>query len=275
MRTPQITAERGTERPANRPLRDTGGDPKRGGPLRRVCLLLTATVQPHTTVHLKRKDSLQRLGDYQRSFRRWAVFKGRLPIVVCENSGFDLTESLSEAGLPPTGNGPVELLSLNASYPGEFGKGYGELLCIDHAVKRSRLITADTLLVKVSGRYFVSNIERLVARVERDAMVSVYCDMLHHSQHCDSRLFIASRTFLAEYLIPLGSCINDTQGVYFEHVLARAVHRALADGLRWRQLPCYPTFNGRRGTNDAPFRQVFSSELVRRVFHYLRDVANL
>jgi hypothetical protein len=69
----------------------------------------------------------------------------------------------------------------------------------------------------------------------------------------DSRVFAFAPDFFEERLEPLHPLIDDSNGVYFEHVLARAIHAEMADGGGWLPLPVDPVIIGRGGTSGKTY----------------------
>lgn len=131
-------------------------------------LLLTATVAPDPAMPVLRvRDPASRRREYERAF---AFYLGLPPelvsgIVLAENSGADLTpfaEIAARRGMADR----VELLPVSAAPPA-LGRGVGEAHIIDEAMGGSVLLRAagpDQGIWKVTGRYMVCNLRRLIAR---------------------------------------------------------------------------------------------------------------
>jgi hypothetical protein len=144
----------------------------------RVVLLLTATINPSDRVPtLARRDPALRRADYEKSLAFYVTLLGRCfdAIVLCENSGADLSSLQAIADEAGRG-GQVELVSFKApELPPGYGRAYGELLLIDHALKNSENLrdSERRIVWKCSGRYLVRNMERLV--VDRPREFDLYC----------------------------------------------------------------------------------------------------
>lgn len=133
-------------------------------------VLLTATISPPLHVkNLTRTDVGLRLRDYQAALD---FYLQRLEdrtidrLIFCDNSAFDLT-TLRERAQVYVERGQAEFLSFQGiDYAPERGRGYGEFKLVDYAMNRSNLMTLHgeaTTVWKITGRYIVSNLRRLIA----------------------------------------------------------------------------------------------------------------
>lgn len=145
-------------------------------------VLLTATVVvPHDVRNLSRRDTALRLEDYLQAFDFYLALLAQGSfgaLVLCENSGFDLepfAERARRAGLHER----VELLAhYGLDYPAQHGRGYGEFKLVDHAMGRSALMAAhgpELRVWKVTGRYRVRNLPRLIATQPLQADLYCHC----------------------------------------------------------------------------------------------------
>jgi hypothetical protein len=144
-------------------------------------LLLTATIKPPVGVpELQRTDPTQRMNDYVRALSFYCNTPQTIipRIVFTENSGFDLSR-LHDVVSRAKANHRVEFLSFNGlDHPPGYGRGYGEFKLLDHAMGHSRTLAtagADTMLWKVTGRYRVLNIGRIIRTAPPSC--ELYCDM--------------------------------------------------------------------------------------------------
>src|SRR5215472_863042 len=116
------------------------------------CVILTATisVQPDMCLTI-RTDLSARLNDYRQAFIKWLNNPSAERIVLVENSGHDLSEFITLASRYPSKR--VEFLSFKCvNFDGARGKGYGEMLCLDHVLRESKLLRESRHFVKASGR---------------------------------------------------------------------------------------------------------------------------
>ena len=153
-------------------------------------------------------------------------------IVFAENSGYDL-QRLRRL-IPAFDEERIEFLSFP---PQDFditrGKGYNEMLMINGAVMRSRLINEADAFFKVTGRYPVYNIAHFLRQAERalwERGLDMYCDIkdhklydrLHlgwngHSFEC--RLFGVKKQWYLDNMTELYKECNDYGGRFLEDVL--------------------------------------------------------
>lgn len=157
-------------------------------------------------------------------------------IVFAENSGWDLdhlSKRLSKAhknlefiSIPPP------LFNINK------GKGYNELLLIREAVKRSRFIDDSDGFMKVTGRYPVFNIDRLLNDASESILhkgFSLYCDIKDHKLYdllrlgwnghsFDCRVFGITKRLFMENVAPLYVKCDDYIGSHLlENILFQFV----------------------------------------------------
>ena len=120
------------------------------------CLLLTSTVCPHQKMtHTVRRDPALRRDDYLKSLRQWAVASS-LPFVVVENSAANLTALRREFT-------NFEFVSFrDASIEPSRGKGDAEYRAIKYALKHSTLLGSCDRVVKITGRYFLENFDKVL-----------------------------------------------------------------------------------------------------------------
>lgn len=237
---------------------------------RKVFLLLTATVDIRG-VDAARSDPADRLDDYRWALERWSGTDGFDGLILVENSGYDLDELRripSAHGLRDDG---VEFLSFDGQdFPRHLGKGFGENLNLDFVLTHSRLL-ADraSTVVRVNGRNYVDNIHAFVAALRRPT--EILCDLRELLTWGDGRVLGGTVDFFERYVVPYGRDVDDSKGYYFEHALARAVHRGIADGLVWSPFPEPPLVRGHSGTSN----EVLDDGALRRARKKLAHKARL
>jgi hypothetical protein len=209
-------------------------------------LLLTATIDPGATPLVARKDPAVRLRDYQNSLLAWLSCGATRKIVLYENSGSDISSLRDTARRFPDHEVEFHSFSGNESGPSK-GKGYSELLGIARILQESQLIRSGKFIVKCTGRFTVKNARKLFPMIEATEF-DVMCTLGRNLTFADSRLFAARPEFLTQYLVPQQPIIDDCNGVFFEHALACATARALADRKRWAPFPIFPDIRGISGT---------------------------
>jgi hypothetical protein len=237
-------------------------------------LLLTATVDPGACVMTARADPAQRLEDYRSALRGWIASRSFTRIVWCESSRWPLSAFADLQAMAADAHIALDLVSyFGQDFDMTLGKGYGELGIIQHAIDHVPALADDrAVIVKVTGRYVVPNIAPLLRLLQASAPPAFICDLRNDLTVADSRIFAATRSAMRTYLTPLRSLANDSAQVFFEHLLARAVHAAMGAGLAWRMMPMVPDVigigasTGKRHT--ASLSKILRHRLKRRLFSY-------
>jgi hypothetical protein len=178
--------------------------------------------------------------------------------MLCENSGYDLT---SLRGFAAAG---VRFLSFFGNdHPRHLGKGYGEMSIIKRALKD---VQRGDLVVKVTGRYYVRNAGTLIGYIRSHPDCEIFCNLSADGLSADSTIFAGSPRFIEEHLLVRQNLIDDTAGVYFEHVLAAAVREAVGHGLCWAPFPEASYIEGvsastNRSYNPSRFQRLYYNTL--------------
>jgi hypothetical protein len=223
---------------------------------RKVCLLLTATIDPNGMPFTRRSAPRRRLKDYRNALKKWSSCTLFDSIVLCENSGHDLSE------LQASTCGRVRFLSFSGNdYPRHLGKGYGEMNILRHVLSESAL-APDDLIVKITGRYYVRNADALIAYIKSRPDCEVFCDITSDGAFAPSGMFAGSVRFLEHYLVIRQNRVNDTAGIYFEHALAEAMNQASEDGLRCVPFLDRPLIEGRSGTSSGRCNSSWVTEKI-------------
>jgi hypothetical protein len=222
----------------------------------KVVVLLTSAINPKGVVYTKRSDPELREKDYIHSLERWLTLTP-YSIIFCDSSGYDL-KRIHDL-MARENKRMFEVLSFDADFPREYGKGYGELLIIKHVIENSKLVHDCDYLIKSTGRYFVKNICKIVKRLLLDEHLYISADLLQNLTFADSKIFVTKPEFLKKYLFRYHGILNDSEHVYFEHVMAMAICEAISDRKKWLPLPYKPIIMGHSGTGNF----VYADNLIR------------
>lgn len=161
------------------------------------------------------------------------------PVVFAENSGTDISFLFQDL----IDSGRLECLSYIGNQNKEKGKGYGEAEIIEFAINNSRVIDEKCIIIKITGRLIIKNINRILRRLKtRTDFVS--CQFHSDLKFADSRLVCASTAFYHQFL-NFKEQINDQKGVFFEHILSSSV---LNSNLCYIPFSEEPIFIGKSGT---------------------------
>lgn len=236
-------------------------------------VLLTATVVPPPDArNLARRDPQLRLQDYLQAFDFYLTLlrAGSMQgLVLCENSGYDLAPFAARARAAGLAS-QVELIGHHGlDHPAIWGRGYGEFKLVDHAMRHSALIQAQGPAVrvwKVTGRYRVPNLARLIAT--QPAQADLYC-------HCRNWPLRWTDLYLLRWNRRAYQAL--LQGAYHRlrqdesRTSAEQHFRALIDaprhdGLRIvRRFAVVPQIEGVRGFDNRPYQAMVHKLLARRV----------
>jgi hypothetical protein len=140
---------------------------------------MTATIAPLPGIPaLVRTDPELRLRDYQEAFAFYASLLGDCfdAIIFAENSNSDVSAIAPGSSGNRIAASNVEFMSFyGLDYPPAWGRGYGEFKLVDYAMEHSKLMQPDDVVWKVTGRYVIGNVRRIVET--RPSTADVYCHM--------------------------------------------------------------------------------------------------
>jgi hypothetical protein len=242
----------------------------------KLAVLLTATIRCANTPLVERADAKLREADYRWALRGWLETKGLDTLIFCENSGAPLDDLRDFATRQNRVGASLVFLSCSKnSGAREFGKGYGEIEIIRHAINHTPDIDLHRLILKVTGRYRARNAEQLLREL-RSTHEDILCSLRLNLTTADSRIFAITPACATNQLVPRQSTINDSKGRFFEHALADAVHGTILSGGSWSPLPREPLIYGISGTEGtrfgfSPIRRLGKSlrhALVKACFSY-------
>ncbi len=234
-------------------------------------LLMTATVTPPAgATNLARSDPTERMVDYRTAL---VFYIGELEanvidaIVFVDNSASDLGV-LRELASSSSHANRIELIGFaGLDYPPEYGRGYGEMRLVDHAMAHAKLIDAaspDTMVWKVTGRYVVRNMQRLMTR---SSAVDICCQCRDLPTRWADMYFMGwKKAAYAATLLGTAERIKSGSG----QPPAEVPFRQLIDELarRWpvqRRFAEPPVIVGVRGWDNQPYEKQRGKSLVRKV----------
>ena len=242
-----------------------------GGNKQEICLLLTATINPRDTILTERNDPAIRLADYIWAMNAWLADRNVNKIVFCENSNSDVSSIRRLFEECERVDRQVELLSFDGqNFDPQLGKGVGEMNIIEYVLNSSKLINENTRLVKVTGRYCSNNFGPLVRQCDGNPSVEIICNLKKSLMVADSRMFLGTVDFFQRFLLPRVGEIRDSEGVYFEHVLAYAIHEAIACGLKWELPKKVIEVWGIEGSTNKPIRKHIIKSTLKRFVHQVK-----
>ncbi|GAB3749955.1 hypothetical protein [Spirosoma pomorum] len=215
----------------------------------RICILLTGTIAPSNVPDLLRTDPTDRENDYFYAIEQWMQLN--YPVVFVENSNYP-SERIAALF---TGRSDCEYIKFDTQVS-SLGKSHGESEIIEYAFNNSKIIGETLVVAKSSGRQYVRNAMPIINFFVREQLYVIGW-FKYGLKFADSRFFVANKSFYLDYLKPSSKKINEKEGVFFEHVLASSVLRAMADGKKWSLPNVAPICEGISGTGNIVYKNGF------------------
>ncbi len=125
----------------------------------------------------------------------------------------------------------------------EKGKGYSETKMILN-VLYNYTYSRKTIFYKISGRYFIKNIEKVISDVERFFIEGgeFAIPVSNLFERTNSVMYIFSSNFNNNKFEEICKKVSDNEGIYIEHLLYSEVFlNSFINSFRFRILPIYPS----------------------------------
>jgi hypothetical protein len=137
--------------------------------MNRYLLVMTACINPSKGEYrLHRADPTIRLEDYRAALRFWLRYPDERirDILFIDNSNYPLDSLQATAERENASGKNLEFISLDCNwYPPGGHYGYAELRMLDLGLRQSRLRSATTHMIKVSGRFTFPSLTKLLDRL--------------------------------------------------------------------------------------------------------------
>lgn len=218
-----------------------------------MVLILLCTFKSNNLVNSTRNNIEDRLSDYFQTIKLWLEEDYFSNIIIVENSGYEFKKFNNLINDFKTSK-LIEFIQFDGNnFDTNLGKGYGVYELIKQVVNKSEIYKRNKKFTFVAGRYYIRNYKKILKNSQYD----IISDFQKSLTYAFNPIFFCTSSFIEEYLLKELVKSNDLSGIHFEHCLAKAVHRALADGLTW-DLPCeVPIVNGISGTTNMPYYKNF------------------
>lgn len=228
-----------------------------------MILLLTGCINPQGMSYTSISNQEERRRQYEKAIHFY-LDNTSYDIVFVENSGTDISDSFQKE----KDSEKIEFLSFNGNTNKTRGKGYGECEIIQYALNNSRLLklSKDKVIVKITGRLIIKNIKSLI-KLHRCIFNkrTTICSINSELTFPDSRIIIASEDFYRE-LVNRKELINDSEGVFFEHVLCKVLREAIQ--FPYSPFLIIPQIEGVSGSTGEKY--VSRSTNISFIFRYVR-----
>lgn len=187
-------------------------------------------------------------------------------VLFVENSGNDISADFAQSA----DRERLEFLTFHGNnFNKTLGKGYGEILILEHAVAHSEFVKRSAFICKITGRYKILNIKSLLDfyNQERPQLMVLLGQRLNYS---DSRLFFANSSFYEKIFFNYKDRVDDSKGVYFEHALCKAVLDAINQGYTYLPFKYKLRISGQSGTEGIYYKDSFFHWYFWNLIHVLR-----
>lgn len=223
-------------------------------------ILFTSTISPGDYNFVGRKDVDCRLKDYLKAFNFY--FDLGFKIFWIDNSGYDLSflDTFSNVSY-------FSFLSTE-SYK---GKGHGELEIMSKAFSSYENINDETIVIKISGRYIIENLEDLVSQF-KDLENFHYCNFSRNFYWTDTRLLVLNRSFFYNFFQPTCNLfLNESLGILFEKAYARSIHLWMYNGGRVKLFSVPIFFDSYNGVTNKKIKFNLLIKLKYRIFILIKN----
>lgn len=180
-------------------------------------LLLTACITPGGMIYTALQDPKEREKQYLNALR-WYLANTEFPIVLCENTNYQLPDEF----LPYIDKGRLEYLTFdgNNSFDKSKGKGLGEALIIKYAIENSHLISKTNVIMKMTGRQILHNINFISKYSQRTNCIYANCCKQNLGiMEAFSQYYICPKELYTKIFLKDIGKLNDSRFYYFEHLL--------------------------------------------------------
>lgn len=152
----------------------------------------------------------------------------------------------------------LEILMFDGNnYPRYLGKGFGEMSIIEYAINNSFILknNSDKYIVKLTGRIKIVNINDILNRLSKNikADLKFTSTQLRTPNKSYSELIIAPYFFYKSFLINKKSMLNDSCGIYFEHILSLSLFQWVKNGNKFLDMPAFVKKEGSQGSTGVTY----------------------
>jgi hypothetical protein len=222
---------------------------------------LTSSVVAHDA-SVRLRDAVERLRLAMESVAEWLKIEPRQPLVLCDGSSFNFTNSVHKA-FPkahieclPFEN-PQELVR-------QFGRGYGEGEIVRYALHHSHFIAEAGCFAKCSSKLWVQNFLACARAWQGELLLQgIFLDALKPWRdpilsYIDTRFYIASRALYQQYFEDAHLRIDNNQHVGLENAFKDIFLEAK---LRHALTPVAPVILGVGGAIGKYYKNSFRRRL--------------
>lgn len=180
-------------------------------------------------------DADQRLSKTIAAIKHWRQTPQVNSVIVCDGSGFDLSEHISTSD--ETGQqAPCELLSFNNDQAKvrALGKGYGEGEIVKYALANSKALRGSHAFAKCTAKLWLSNFQACVSHFRSKAVFDYGGHF--HPVYLDTRFYLTETEFFRAHLMNAYKQVDEDRGYNLEHA-----YRDALSHFKLSEIAMYPT----------------------------------
>lgn len=226
-------------------------------------ILLSSTINPNEIFKIGRMNPIDREDDY---FKATEFYLKRGFLVVFVDNSDTKSEKILSLGHKFSN---LEYLSF-VSLQSHLGKSKGEVEIINFALENSQLLKSVDYIIKISGRYLISNLEEVLSPTNHIEM-PVYVNPTRNLRWADTRLMMMKKSFYHHYFLPTATeFLDETKKVFMENVFMKSVLKFVLDGGELHLWPTYPCYQGYDGTHNEPVTFSFVKSWRYKIYYRMK-----
>lgn len=222
-----------------------------------IILLMTGCVNPGIMPNTALTDCSKRFQQYVSAIQFYLSYTP-YKIVFVENTSTDLSTCFPKS----VNNGRCEFITFEGNdFDHELGKGYGEGIILKEAFDKSKFLNRNAYVLKLSGRYIISNIKDFLQRslkTKKFANNDIICNINPWKRggrrYACSVIFGADYDFYKSYLLPCLEKIDESKKIWFEHILYDSIRFAIEQDYRLYNFPIPIIKEVESGSSGAVFK---------------------
>lgn len=233
-------------------------------------ILLTGCINPEGMAFTKLQNPDIRREQYLQAISFY-LSRYSLPVLFVENSNYDITPYLPA----DIDRDRIEVITFSGNnFEKHLGKGYGEMAIINEAILRSAFFSTANFVIKITGRHRVLNLGSIIDQYLTLPGTDILADLRDMGKYADSRCWGASVRFITNVFIKFWKDVNDSEGINFEHVLAKAIHQSMLLDYQFEQMKNLARLSGSSGTENQQFDDSWLRWFPRDLVHQIKYILN-
>lgn len=234
-------------------------------------LLLTSTINPNGMTYTVLQDRNIRQEQYIKAIHFYLA-NTPYKIVFCDNSDIDISEGF----LDYIKSGRIEFITfMGNDFDKTKGKGYGEAKIILYAIENSKFLKQNCYVTKITGRIIIRNICELIQSRVYFLNNIVTCDFCTDNS-IYSIIIVSPINWIKKGLEKYIEEINDTNGVYIEHILYKMLFESQRKSILGRIIIIpflkSPKIDGISGSTGKSYNEIMNKDRFVTDISYLSSL---